>query len=351
MQQCFRHRQARATRSRQAFLLDECWPEHREFLHRVGKDADFVAVPMNTSAGRYAWSDLSRFDERSFRWLALTRSVRSRINGSYGAARLSAQLEDTARLAKAHRAALPFDCEHIYVSQPLLPFLWRSRALDARSFSVLMTRLPLHLLHERLDSEFRKHPFRSTLAEFRAPAWIVEAEREALSAADRIVTPHTELQRIFGDRATVLNWSLPKATQITEACSGVVLFPGPTAARKGCYELRDAAKVLGVKVLATGAQLEGAAFWNGTAAPTGVVNPELVVQPALVEDLPRALLLALARGQRVICTDACGLSPDPRVTVVPQGDVAALTAAIKDALVAFAEQKGTAAHAGQAIRS
>jgi hypothetical protein len=343
MQKCFRHVGTRKTQSRQAFLLDECWPEYREFLQRYAKDNDFVGTPMNTRKARYDWGDLSRFDAHSFPWLALMRSARSRIHGNYGAARLSAQLDDTVRLAKAYRSKLPFDCEQVYASQSLLPFLWRSRALDARNFSVLMTRLPLHLLHDRLDSEFKKHPSRSTLAEFRAPAWLVEAEAEALAAADRIVTPHRELQSVFGERATVLDWSLPSAEKLVSACIGVVLFPGPTAARKGCYELRDAAKALGVKVLATGAQLEGSDFWNGTAALTGVADPEVVVQPALVEDSPRALLLALAKGQRVICTRVCGIEAGPCVTIVPHGDVALLTEAIQGALESSA-QKTIAAH-------
>ena len=51
-------------------------------------------------------------------------------------------------------------------------------------------------------------------------------------------------------------------------------------------------------------------------------------QPALIEDKPRLLLRALAAGVPVIATPACGLPPQAGLTLVPEGDVTALSAAI-----------------------
>jgi glycosyltransferase involved in cell wall biosynthesis len=46
----------------------------------------------------------------------------------------------------------------------------------------------------------------------------------------------------------------------------------------------------------------------------------LVVQPAIVEQAPRRLLEAIAAGVPVIATAACGLDPQPGLTIVPAGD-------------------------------
>jgi len=52
------------------------------------------------------------------------------------------------------------------------------------------------------------------------------------------------------------------------------------------------------------------------------------VQPALVEERPRALLAAVAAGVSVIATPACGLAARDGVTLVPPGDPAALMEAL-----------------------
>ena len=44
----------------------------------------------------------------------------------------------------------------------------------------------------------------ATLTDFRAPDWLVEAETAALGEAAEIVTPHTEIAALFGERATLL---------------------------------------------------------------------------------------------------------------------------------------------------
>jgi hypothetical protein len=60
--------------------------------------------------------------------------------------------------------------DHACVAQSLLPHLWRDGALGGRTFDVLMTRLPLRVLHARLDEAWMRKPDRKSLCEFRAPA-------------------------------------------------------------------------------------------------------------------------------------------------------------------------------------
>src|SRR5262249_50873551 len=80
------------------------------------------------------------------------------------------------------------------------------------------------------------HPNRHTLSEFRAPGWLVDLESEALEAADSIVTPHSEIARLFGARARRIPWKMPKSLQAKSG--GAIVFPCPTAARQGAYEVR-----------------------------------------------------------------------------------------------------------------
>jgi glycosyltransferase involved in cell wall biosynthesis len=50
--------------------------------------------------------------------------------------------------------------------------------------------------------------------------------------------------------------------------------------------------------------------------------------PAWIEHEPRLALLALASGIPVIATNACGLPNHPLLTLVPEGDAAALKIAM-----------------------
>jgi hypothetical protein len=245
---------------------------------------------------------------------------------------LRAQLRDTERLAGALSGALSPDTTRVVVAQSLLPFLWRAGHLGGREFDVLMTRLPLSVLHQRLDAAWQLHPERSTLGEFRAPPDLVEAEAEALSAATHLITPHTGIAQLFPGRAVPLDWHLPAVERIAPAATRRIAYPGPTAARKGAYELREAVRQLDLEARLLGAELEGADFWRGcrTERADGdwLAGVSAVVQPSLIEDNPRPLLAALAAGVPVIATPECGLGERPGVITVPCHDQPALVEAI-----------------------
>jgi hypothetical protein len=243
------------------------------------------------------------------------------------------------KLARSYASCLAYDVTHLVVAQGLLPFLWHDGHLDGRTFDVLMTQLPMGMLHERLDLAARLHPGSPTLADYRADGALVDAEAAALARARSIVTAHAEIASIFPDRAVRLDWERPSAPPVARPPrSGLprIVFPGPTAGRKGAYELREAVAGLEVVLVPLGSSLEGPGFWADVRTAPVVGHPldgaDLVVLPAFVEHRPRRLLEAIARGIPVIATDACGIAPEEGVTRAPMGDAGALRAAIVSAL-------------------
>lgn len=181
------------------------------------------------------------------------------------------------------------------------------------------------------------------MGDFRAPAWLVRAETEALSFSRRVVTPHSELAAIYRDKAVLLDWTLPSNMKKTAATGVVpdemkVAYPAPTVGRKGAYELRAAVQGLGIRLVTVGAQLEGSDFWRGmsiedrTDQEDWLQGVKLVVLPAFVEHKPRRLLQAVACGIPVIASNACGLENTKGVITVPCGNVETLRREIKKVL-------------------
>jgi glycosyltransferase involved in cell wall biosynthesis len=111
------------------------------------------------------------------------------------------------------------------------------------------------------------------------------------------------------------------------------VFPAATVARKGVYELRRAARELGLRLTLAGAQLEGPDFWQGVeveraAGRDWLEGARAVVLPSFVEHAPRRLLEAVARGVPVVASTACGLDGLAGVVSVPAGDADALREAL-----------------------
>jgi VanW like protein len=333
---CFRHKSIAylpqlTGDEKSAFIVDEVWPEFQAWIASSHTDQDCLITPIDGDRWRqpqYAWNVVGFDSVRHATTQTLLRAYRSRKVSRYGAARLKSQLESTERMAATLASQIPFDSRHLVIAQSYLPFFFKEGHLGGRTYDVLATRLPLHNLQARLDEEALKHPERKTLSEFRAPSWLVEMELEAYEGAKRIISPNAELVQLAGDRGVLLPWNLPQPRSHTPGKS--IAFPGPTAARKGCYELREVARELDLEIVLLGSELEGTDFWQGVKTRR-VVSGEnwldgvcAVVQPALVEERPRRLLQAIASGVPVICSPACGLGDIEGYERVAFGDVAAL---------------------------
>ena len=337
---CFRHERGNACErpagARTAFLVDENWSEFRDYVTGKRTERDVLGLPLDGARyrlARYRWPTKG-FDRVGSAPVATLKRALAIRGKAQGPARRNAEIEGAQRVALRLSKLLGAEVEHVVIAQSLLPFVWRNGDLGGREVTVMMTRLPMTALQARLDGAFARHPERKTLGDFRAPEWLVKAEREALAYASRIVTPHAEIAAMYPGKAELLPWAMPKAAPVTRAADAKrIAFPGPTIARKGAYELREAAGALGLEVVLLGSDLEGADFWDGVATRRGgetwLSEVCAVVQPALVEERPRHLLAALAAGVPVIATAACGLGTREGVTTIPAGDLGALMTALR----------------------
>ena len=312
-----------------AWLVDSWWPEFDRYLRTSRQPEDWLFLPL---AGRraYRWPAEGFAKVRTAPWETLRRSWRSRRLAAQGAERQRALLAFDEALAARFARGLPPEALHLVVSQTLLPHLWRAGVLGGRTFDVLMTRLPLAALQATLDRAAARWPGRGTLADFRAPALLVDNEAAALAAARRWITPHTGIARLAGDRAEKLAWTLPPPVVRGEAGSDA-LFPASTLARKGAGEVAAVAHALGLRVQLGGPVLETENPWQGIdtlPARANWVGVGAVVLPAWVEHQPRRLLAAVAAGVPVVASEACGLADVPGVTTVPTDDPAALAEAV-----------------------
>jgi hypothetical protein len=299
-----------------AFLTDEFSPEFDRYIQNVRNEKDVLFIPLNGrrfKKANYGWN-LEGFKKtkQSF-FVTLERSYRSRKLSVQGAARQKNLLAMYEKLAESYAKKLRYDDLHIVVQQNLLPFLWKSGVLGGRTFSVLMTALPMREIQKRLDHAFSLNPESSTLGDFRAVESLVEAELEALQNARKIITSHTEIASLFGKKAELLDWQIPNAKKIKKADNKkfTIVFPSSTVARKGCYELREAIRGLDIKLITLGALIEDANFWHGFDTEKGGNNwlevADLVVLPAFIEHKPRRILQAVSNKIPVIASNACGL--------------------------------------------
>jgi len=334
---CFRHGEGRgAARGARAFIVDEYWPEFNSYMRSAHEDGDVFCAPLDKRSDRpnYAW-DTGIGQIRTAPISAFFRSLRSRRLSAQGAARQTALLAEADQLAKTLSANLSEDVTDVCVALPFLTSLWRDGHLGGRRFAVLMNRLPLSELHEQLDRASTGHRDRATLRDFRASPDLVDLEDQALAEADAILTPHTTIAALFGERAILLEWEKPCGAIVPRSPKRLVAFPGPTAARKGAYELREAARALGIQVQLMGAEIEGEHFWQDVSVRREgdwLAEAAAVVQPAYIEDKPRRLLRALSAGVPVIATPSCGLPAQNGLFLVPEGDVTALIQAISRVL-------------------
>jgi hypothetical protein len=317
-----------------AYLVDEYWPEFDRYIqtHRTAQDLLALPLGQHWRKANYAWNPDGFQQVQTATIVTLKRSLTSRKIAAQGKSRQEQLLKNDQQLAEIYAAGLTYDVTHIVVMQHLLPFLWRKGHLGGRSFDVLMTRLPLSVLQERLDRAHCNHPQSSTLGDFRANPELLEAEWQALQSAQRLITPHTDIAKLFPEKTILLDWSLP-IVETPPTQGNLILFPASTLGRKGAYELREVAKALDLRLKLLGDELEGENFWEGVKVSRAQLNVfsdvGLVVLPAYVEHNPRLLLKAIAHRIPVIASTACGLEQVAGVTSIPTGDISQLKQAIQ----------------------
>ncbi|MES3026151.1 MAG: VanW family protein [Pseudomonadota bacterium] len=349
--ECFRRADVQQPHKdrRTVVMVDNVWPEFDAWLAANGDGARRLFVPLDGKARgkpQYGWSTDGYARIHTFPVFTLWRALASRRLAHQGAARQRANLRFRQRLAQAYVKSLHYLDEHIVVAQELLPHVWQLGALQGRSFDVLMSALPMQQTQARLDQAFRQHPASTTLADFRAAPALIAAEQAALARARRIITPHHGVAELFRN-ATLLPWTAPPAARaaagagrkIGFADPGVgrkIVFAGPSVGRKGAYEMRSAARALGLRLGLLGPVLEAPAFWDGVevellgrAGDDWLRGAAVVVAPSWVDGRPQQLLQALLAGIPVIATSACGLPPQNNLTLVAAGDISALENALR----------------------
>jgi hypothetical protein len=338
---CARHVTDAFKIDKTAFLLDEYQPEFARLVRDYIKDTDQVLLPFVSERG---WNK-SRFGaERDAYYSAhfrLRRSLVLRWSVFRGITVAQAHFELAGALAKSYERRIDYRTEHLCVAQPLLPHLWRSGALGGRTFDVLMQRLPVACLEQQLDVAAQLYPQSKTLGEFRAPRWFVEAEQEALQAARTLFTPHLQIAALY-KHAVCLSWEVAPALRNTSGKHrDLLVFMGPTLARKGAYAVREAIRKTELSLTVVGRDLEEPGFW-GNLPVTHISAAELpwerihtVVQPALIEYWPRQLLRAHAAGANLVISPPCGMQEDLAAGIhhVPFGDADALTETLTRLLV------------------
>lgn len=303
---------------RTSFVVDEVWPEHRQFVAGQFKGDDQLIAPHlpGQRLGRYDWGpgqDKGKAQGAAI-WATVARHVAMRqVAKARGAVRQAAYLKADEAIALALAARIDYRARHLVISQTLLPFLWRDGALGGRSFDVLMTRYPFGDLHARLDAFHLRHPDSDTIHDFRAPDALVAAEAEALAAARRVVTPHHDIAEGFGACAIWLDWQRPP---VRPRLSGRrVAFLGPVITRQGAHEARQLARGLDAPLVVFGSELEGAGFWDGVAIERRTMGPDWldgigsILHPAAITHAPRKLVEAVAQGVTVFAHASCGLAP------------------------------------------
>ncbi len=231
------------------------------------------------------------------------------------------------------RLLLP-EQSHLVVSQSHLPTLWQSGALGGRTFDVLLERLPIEILHQKLDEAFGRFQDQMLLADFRASEPLVIAEREALEAARYVYSHHPGYLKLFGNRGQKLSVT-PVEPKPGKRTPRAIIFPGPTAARKGAYLVRSVAIATGLPVISLGKELEGPDFWKDCDHQTmpasdlrWLEQALVVLQPSISEDSNTTLRNAVAAGIPVLGGEFCGLEA-PDFKMIDFGDLEAAVKAVQ----------------------
>jgi hypothetical protein len=331
-QACFKHPTGLQKKHKQSittFILDEKWPEFETYIQSIKTPKDVFIVPWASASWpkipRYAWNAAAANPTRATTLATMRRMMGSRWATFTGKNIFSLQLGWDKNMAALAAKKIPVESNHLVISQNLLPYLYEQGVLAGRTYDVLMVRLPLEKLHTRLNLAFSLHQQSTTLNDFRADAQLTDLENQALTQARKIISPHTELIEMFKNKAITLPWQTPSSPTETIIPTGKkILYPATTLGRKGAYEVKKLAQQFNLS-LVIGAQIkEEVNFWQGVntepASPDIFAEVAFMLYPMYVEQQPRLILKALAKGITVITTTACGLPPTPNLVMVPPGN-------------------------------
>ena len=322
---CFRHPGTGSVKRETAkttFILDEKWVEFDEYVKTIAKDSDRFIVPLRSGTllktDRYNWTAMKPGQIKATTIPGIYRAIQLRYQTGNKNNVFELSLQQDRKIAHAAARLVSVDSTHLVISQNLLPFLYETGVLGGRTYDVLMTRLPVEKLHERLDLAQTVHPESKTLSDFRASVQIIALENNALTRSRKVITPHSEIAGTFINKVEKLNWHFPATVEKKERGSKV-LFPAPVAGRKGAYEMKRLAIELKLNLVIAGRTIEADDFWkdlkverfNGDFEQIG-----LVVYPTYIEHQPRLILKAISRGIPVISTTACGLESSDQVKII-----------------------------------
>jgi glycosyltransferase involved in cell wall biosynthesis len=323
------------------YLLDEHWPEFAQHVRQNCQPDDVIFVPFAPDSRwcppRYRWDlgDLNQNIHNHFTH-ALRRAVTQKIQIKRKKNAYASALILDAQLAKHYAARLPISAQHLIISQNLLPYLWQSGVLGGRTFDVIMTRAPLLYLQQSLDAAFQRPPNSPTLHDFRGNQTLVQHERDALNAARQLISPHTQIAKIYPHKTQALTWQMPQKNKAAHAKGAAVLFPASGLARKGAYEARALAQKYSLPLHIHRGATDHTDFWADTCATyTSPIDDNYwhdlacVIAPFYVEHQPRLLLKALALGIPVVASPACGLPAQLGLTLIEPDDEAAWIEQIK----------------------
>ena len=321
------------------FILDEKWPEYEQYIRATTNNADHFLVPFTGSKrfniGRYTWQPNDPRKLKTFSFKALQRAASIRLAAKSNGNIPAVYLKYDKAILMALKNAIPVESTHIVIAQNLLPFAWQQGILWGRTFDVLMTRLPIGILQQKLDAAHSKYRDSKTLNDFRADEELIALENIALTKARHIITPHMEIASIFTHKAIKLSWAKPAPNNKSRKEGNKILFPASALARKGAYEIKRLAAELNLDLVISGSAVENDGFWNGiniTPAGSNIFDDiKLVVLPSYIEHQPRLLLKALSLNIPVIATAACGLPEMENLTLIPVGEYEALKDAVQAA--------------------
>ncbi len=325
---CFKHPDRSSVKQEietTTFILDEKWNEFDDYVQSISKDSDnfIISLKRNTfiRTERYSWKAIKSHKINATTRQGIYRALKLRFAPKQNNV-FELMLHLDKKIAKAAAHQIPLETTHVVIAQNLLPFVYETGVLGGRSFDVLMKRLPIEKLHERLDYAHSKHPESPTLNDYRATNKLAKIENIALTKARKIITPHSEIAEIFKNKVVKLNWQIP-TTSNAYSKGNKILFPASALGRKGAYEIKRLALELNIDLLISGSAIEKDNFWDTIKVEKfkGDFNEVgLVIYPTYVEHHPRQILKAISKGIPIITSTACGVDDLDKVILVELGN-------------------------------